>query len=83
METSAGMGENTPALPSAQNVVAVLVANAEAKKQALAAASAPIRLSPRGIARFWLVSARRLETENCLAFFHKIETIARNCFQVG
>ena len=44
---------------------------------------APLQLPPRRIVRFWLCSACRLESENCFAFFHQIETIARNRFQIG
>ena len=40
-------------------------------------------LSARGIVRFWFRRTCRLKTENCFAFFHQIETIARNRFQVG
>src|SRR4029077_4864810 len=35
------------------------------------------------VARFWFRGARGLETENCFALFHQIETIARNRFQIG
>ena len=41
------------------------------------------RTLPAGIVRFRLCSTRRLETENRFAFFHQIETIARNRFQIG
>jgi putative transposase len=44
---------------------------------------APLQLPAPGITRFWLRSARWFETENCFAFFHQIETIARNGFQIG
>ena len=38
-------------------------------------------LSACGIARLWF-RARRLETNNCLAFLHQIKPIARDCFEI-
>lgn len=40
-------------------------------------------LLARRFVGFWLCSTRRLEAENRFAFFHQIETIARNRFQIG
>jgi REP-associated tyrosine transposase len=44
---------------------------------------APPHLPTCRIAWFWLFSAGRLEAEHRFAFFHQIETITRNRFQIG
>ena len=43
----------------------------------------PTLLPPCGIARFRFGSARRFKAKNGFAFFHEIETIARNRFQIS
>ena len=40
-------------------------------------------LPARGIAGFWLRRARGFETEDRFAFFHQIQAIARNRFQIS
>jgi hypothetical protein len=80
-----------PTIPNAmQGFLAMNVRRAfrqAAEKDRLAACArrkdSALGLSTRGVVRFRLGSTRRLETENRFAFFHQIETIARNRFQIG
>ena len=69
----------------ARSVAAVLVSSTEPKSSHLdrRLPQTPLHLSARGVARFWFLSARGLEPENCFAVFHQIETIARNRFQIS
>ena len=46
-------------------------------------AQAPLQLSPRGIVAPVLARPRRLEAKNRFAFFHKIEAITGDGFEIG
>jgi len=82
------MKKNTQSGAGRKNVVAVFVSSTEPKNRhsetnKRSPLRTPLQLLARGTAGFWLGSARRLEAENCFAFFHQVETITGNGFQIG